>query len=119
MQRDHSSERNRFLSYWVSALLLIFTTGCIARSVPRTSIAGSIGGRPFKIEAPKDISLSQLKISADTNGVVSISIESLTARMNPDVITTTAEGQVKMIHAIGEQMREASAKAAGKAVGVP
>ena len=72
-------------------------TGCVA--VPKTTITGSIAGQPFAISSPKDSTLNGLLITANTNGV-SVKIDSLTAKMNPDIITTTAAGQKAMIDAI-------------------
>lgn len=85
----------------VSALIFLFLplllTGCVAWSVPRTTIDGSIGGQPFHFSGPKDVTLGALEITAKTNGTISISLTNLTARMNPDVITTTGAAQAAMI----------------------
>jgi hypothetical protein len=95
----------------LSLCSLVLLTGCIAHSVPRTKITGSIAGQPFTLEAPKDADLRGLAIIAENDGAVSIEIESLVTRMNPEVITTTAEGQVKMISAVGAEIRATSALA--------
>jgi hypothetical protein len=89
-----------------SILGLLFLTGCIAASVPRTTITGSLGGKPFSVSAPKDVDLSSLTVMADTNGAVSIVVKNLKTRMSPDVITTTGDAQVKLITAVGEQVRQ-------------
>ena len=81
-------------------LLPLVLTGCVAWSVPRTTIDGSIGGSPFHFSGPKDVLLGSLNITANTNGTVSIAITNLSAKMNPDVITTTGAAQTAMIKEI-------------------
>jgi hypothetical protein len=75
--------------------------------VPRTAIAGTIAGQPFTIEAPKDCELQNLEVVAAADGTVKIKVESLVTRMNPEVITTTADGLAKQITAAGNLTVEA------------
>lgn len=88
---------------------LLAITGCM--SVPTTHIKGAIAGQPFDIETPKDSTLAGLDISVATNAV-HLHIDTLQARMNPDVITTTGDAQAKMISAASQ----AGAAIAGAAV---
>jgi hypothetical protein len=84
-------------------LLLIAMTGCVGSMVPRTKVTGSIAGQPFTLESPKDSELTGLEITSEgkdtfgTTNRVTIKIQSLKARMNPEVITTTADGESKLI----------------------
>lgn len=94
-----------FLATSLAALVTLFT-GCIAASVPRTTITGSLGGKPFSVSAPKDCDLESLTVKAETNGILSIALKNLRTRMSPDVITTTGDAQVKLITAVGEQVRQ-------------
>jgi hypothetical protein len=97
---------------------LLCLCGCVASSVPKTVLSGSLGGQPFALQTPKDSELKNLMIEvrgSDTWGgsnYTAISIESLKANMNPAVITTTAEGQVQMIQAVGAEIRATAASAA-------
>lgn len=75
--------------------------------VPMTKIQGTLAGQPFTLQVPKDLDLEGLKLSAQQNGVVTVEVSKLRSRMNPEVITTTADGQSKLI---------ATAVAAGAAV---
>lgn len=88
---------------------LLVLTGCVV--VPKTIINGQINGQPFSISSPKDSTITGLLIIASSNSV-SVKIESLSTRMNPDVITTTGDAQIKMIQAIST----ATAQAVGAGV---
>ena len=84
--------------------LALACAGCIAQSVPRTKITGSIGGKPVSFEMPKDVTLGSLSFQADTNGNVSVVVSNLTTRMNPEIVVTTGEAQDKMIRALGDKI---------------
>ena len=97
--------------------LILTLTGCMALSVPRTQISGTINGQPFTLSTPKDSEMKNLMI--EVRGVdhfgtnyTAISIDSLEANMNPEIITTTADRQIKMIQAIGSEIRSTAATAA-------
>lgn len=95
----------------LALLPLLALCGCMALSVPRTEIEGSLGGQPFRLTTPKDSKLKELMIEVrnlDAFGgtnFTSICIGSLEANMSPEVITTTSAGQVQMINAVAEQIR--------------
>ena len=86
--------KNLFLPF-----ALLFLTGCIAMSVPRTTITGTVAGKPFKFEGPKDVDLSSLTITATAAGDLTLTITGLKSVMNPEVITTTGDAQVKLVQA--------------------
>lgn len=71
--------------------------GCVA--VPKTTITGTISGQPFTLSSPKNSTLTNLDVTASTNGSVSIHVGSLVTVMDPAVITTTAEGEAKLVQA--------------------
>ena len=79
--------------------------------VPKTTISGSIAGKPFKLTSPKDSELTGLEIKSDTNGAVAMKITSLKATMNPEIIQTTGDAQTKMIQAIIQGVISAMAAA--------
>ena len=101
----------------LALLPLLALCGCMALSVPRTEIEGSLGGQPFRLATPKDSKLKDLMIEVrnlDAFGgtnYTSICIGSLEANMSPEVITTTSAGQVQMINAVAEQIKAAGAVA--------
>jgi hypothetical protein len=101
----------------LALLPLLALCGCMALSVPRTEIEGSLGGQPFRLATPKDSKLKELMIEVrnlDAFGgtnFTSICIGSLEANMSPEVITTTSAGQVQMINAVADQIKAAGAVA--------
>jgi len=101
----------------LALLPLLALCGCMALSVPRTELEGTISGQPFRLATPKDSKLKDLMIevrSLDAFGgtnFTSICIGSLEANMSPEVITTTSAGQVQMINAVAEQIKAAGAVA--------
>jgi hypothetical protein len=95
----------------------ILLPGCMALSVPRTVIRGEIAGQPFELVTPKDSELTDLLIEVrgtdawGGSNYTAVSIGGLRANMNPQVITTTADGQVKLIQAVGSELRATGAAA--------
>lgn len=85
--------------------------------VPQTKISGSINGQPFEVRSPKDSKLTGLTVevvSHDQFGGTNrttLKLDSLEAKMNPEIISTTADGQVKLVNAIGENILKAAATA--------
>ena len=91
-----------------SLLLIVFcTVGCVSSIVPKTVIKGNINGSPFSYSGPKDQSIKNLSISASTNGIVTITIEALDTKMNPDVITMSGKAQVEIINSISSAIQQA------------
>lgn len=87
-------------------------SGCV--NVPKTTITGTIDGTPFALSSPKDSQLQGLEILSTSNGV-HIHIDSVTARMNPDVITMTGDAQVKIIKAVADGVGAVAGAAASSA----
>ena len=85
----------------LSVLALIGLTACtsLRDSVPATQITGTVGGKPFTFTGPKDLNLGYFQATANATGDVSVTLSNLTARTNPDVITTTGDAQAKLIAA--------------------
>ncbi len=103
-------------------MLAITSTGCqsVRDTVPATQISGSLGNKPFSITAPKDVSIEHFKASVETNGTVSVEINNLNAKVNPDVITTSGDAQAKITEAQGNafvKAFQAGGQAAGAAIG--
>ena len=94
----------RAVALCVGGCAFVFLTGCatIRDSVPATQIKGTVNGKPFEFVGPKDLTLEKLSIVTATNGTVSIIVENLNAKTNPDVITTTGDAQAKLIKAQSE-----------------
>ena len=80
-------------------LLLLSLTGCIGMIVPRTQISGTLGGQPFKLASPKNSDIGYLSVTVATNGTLMLVLSNLHVVMDPAVITTTAEGQAKLVQA--------------------
>jgi len=103
-------------------LILLALTGCVGTMVPMTKITGSIAGQPFTLQSPKDSELTGLEISAEgkdtfgTTNYVTIKVQSLKAKMNPDVITTTGDAQAKLISTAVAAGAAVAGQAAGAAV---
>lgn len=89
--------KNKLMLACLAGLCAVLLCGCVRDTVPQTQITGALAGAPFAISSPKDSVLEDLEVSAQQNGVVRIKIGRLTAKMNPEVITTTADGQAKLI----------------------
>lgn len=105
--------------------LIILLSGCVGSMVPMTKITGSIAGQPFTLQSPKDSELTGLEISAEgkdtfgTTNHVTLKIQSLKATMNPEVITTTADAQAKLISTAAQAGASIAGQAAAAAVGKP
>ena len=107
----------RILPLMLAAVVL---AGCsVGNVVPKTKVSGSIAGKPFSLETPKDNDLVGLQIDTETNGTVHLRIEKLTAATNPMVISNAAAGQAAIIGATAEGVAKGIAAAAAAAAAVP
>lgn len=97
-------------------LPIVLLIGCTTREVvPVTKMTGSLMGKPYDFSFPKDVDLESMKLSATTNGDLTMEMKGLKTRMNPAVITSSAEGTALMIRTSmeeGAKLFEAGAKAA-------
>lgn len=102
--------------------LIILLSGCVGSMVPMTKVTGSIAGQPFTLQSPKDSELTGLEISAEgkdtfgTTNHVTIKIQSLKAKMNPEIITTTGDAQAKLISTAVQAGAAIAGQIAGSAV---
>lgn len=103
---------NRTIKQLAIIAIISLLTGCVF--VPKTTISGNIGGHPFALSSPKDTTLTGLNIVAETNGSVQIVVSHLQSKMNPDVISTTAQGQVDLINAVSSAVQQAMAAGAAQ-----
>lgn len=92
---------------FVAALALVMT-GCVGKVVPQTKITGSIGGKPFAVVTPKDSDLEGFEVRAETNGTITVKLDKLTAKMNPENITNTGAAQAAIINATAEAVSKAT-----------
>jgi len=81
-----------------ATLLVAMLTGCgtVRDNVPATCISGKIMGQPYNLEFPKDMTADKIEINVTTNGSVSVLIEKIAAKTNPETITMTGEAYSKM-----------------------
>jgi hypothetical protein len=102
-----------FQLFSFSAFQLFLCAGCVM--VPKTRITGSLAGQPFSFSTPQDRAVKGLDITATvtTNGTaIRLHLDSLDSKTNPDVITTTANGQAIMIQSVADAAVKAAATAA-------
>ena len=90
-------------------LVAVALTGCVAQSVPRLSLKVNPVTHEVTLSNPKDTTIKNFSAIVTPGGVSSVSFDSLTTVMNPDVITTTGEAQAKLISATGEAVSRAMA----------
>lgn len=82
------------LFFSLSAILL---AGCV--EVPMTTITVPTANGIVKISAPKDTDITGLKANFEKG---TVTLDSYKARMNPDIISASAVGQMELIKAYGE-----------------
>jgi uncharacterized lipoprotein YajG len=90
-------------------LTLIALTGCgtLRNSVPIFALKVDMKTGQVSLQNPKDTTIKNYRTSIGTNGAVSVSFDSLSTVMNPEVITTTGDAQSKMIAATGKVVTDA------------
>jgi hypothetical protein len=94
--------------------LVLLMCGCLG--VPKSSISGTLGGQPFALTSPKDSTLVGLRVTAGTNGLLSVVVERLEVKMNPDVVSMSGRAQVDLVNAVASGVADAAGKAAAAAV---
>ncbi len=96
----------------LTATALLAAAGCSLRqSYPQTQITGYINGKPFSINAPKDVTLAGFDAIASTNGEIHIHIDTLKSQMNPTNLASAAEGQAAIVAATGQVINQAITQA--------
>jgi len=105
----------------LAGTLALPLAGCSLNSaIPKTQVTGSLGGKPFTLETPKDNDLTGLDVSCDTNGTVRVHIDTLTSNLNPTNVANAGTAQAQIITATGDVILkgiQAGAAAAGTAMG--
>jgi hypothetical protein len=96
-------------------LALLLLAGC-SIAVPKTRIEGTLAGKPFIGQFPKDCSLQGLVVTSDTNGNLSLKIDTLSSKNSPDVIGASGAAYAQQVKALGDAFK-AGVEAAGGAVG--
>ena len=75
----------------VLAFLLGAGTGCVR--VPETRLRGT----GWELRAPKDAEFEGLEVVKSPSGEVKVKVAKYKARMNPEVIDSSAKGQVEIV----------------------
>ncbi len=111
----------RNLGLLMLALAGFALAGCAV--VPKTKITGAIAGQPFSLSSPKDSELKDLEVSVVQTGTntttAKIKIGSLSAKMNPDVISSQGAANAAVMNAAASLVEKAGASlgaAAGTAL---
>lgn len=81
-------------------LIAIVTSGCI--NVPSNTVSFKSPGGYLKLSHPQNTDMTNIVISIATNGTVTASIGYLHTVNNPDVINSTAAGEIGKINALGK-----------------
>ena len=84
-------------------------TGCgsVRDNVPVTKFNAVLNGKPCSFTGPKDFKAKRVEFAVATNGTVSLVMEDIDARMNPDIISMTGEAYAKMRQADSQVSRDA------------
>ena len=93
-------------------------TGCatsVRDNVPATQITGSLNGQPFTFTGPKNMSMTNFLAEVTTNGTVRVSIGSVSAAVDPNVITMTGQAYSTMRAADSALLNSAIGTVAGAA----
>lgn len=85
--------------------------------MPKTQVTGSLGGKPFSLETPKDNDLVGLDVTCDTNGAVRVHIDKLTSNLNPTAVSNAGAAQAQIITATGDAVTKAVQAGASAAAG--
>jgi hypothetical protein len=101
--------KKMFLLSALCAFSAVIFTGCVAQSVPRLTLKVNPATHEVTLSNPKDTTIKNFSAIVSLAGVSSVSFDSLTTVMNPDVITTTGEAQAKLISATGDAVSKAMA----------
>jgi type IV pilus biogenesis protein CpaD/CtpE len=102
--------------------LVGFIAGCASTprdSVPVTTININPTNHTVSLSNPKDTTINNFKATV-SNGVETVSWDSLTTTMNPDVVQMSGESYAKAIAAQGQAIQGilgAAGQAAGSAAG--
>jgi hypothetical protein len=78
--------------------------GCVSppkEIVPATQITGTIGGKPFSLTSPKNVSIAYLRVDAATNGTVSMTISNMSANVDDNAIQLAGAAYASSISAQG------------------
>lgn len=89
----------------------VVLSGCV--SVPKTTLKYG----KLKFSSPKDDQIGSLHVTVTTNGSLTIIANKISATNNPEVINSSAVGQVEIIKALADgfgAVAGAAAKAAAK-----
>ena len=82
----------------IGSVCLIGLVGCasVRDEVPATQISGTYMNQPYSFIGPKNVNITNLDISVSTNGTLHVKVGSITAAMDPGVISMTTQGYAAM-----------------------
>ena len=102
---------NRKLKTVLVAAACLAMCGC-SIMLPKTTIKGTLAGKPFKFVCPQNLNLQGLEITAKqvgTNEVdVSIKLQSSNAVTDPNVVAATAAGQAQLLGATANLVQQSA-----------
>ncbi len=105
----------------VLALLTLLAAGCQSiQPVPASELSGSLGSVTWRISDPKDLVVTNLVISVDTNGAAHLTVGYMSSRNSTNIINASYAGRDAEITALGTQIisgMQAGATMAGAAAG--
>jgi hypothetical protein len=112
----------KYIKLTLAVLTTALIAGCVTSvrdNVPATQITGSLGGQPFSFTGPKGLTMSNFvaEATSTSNGVthVSVTIGSVSASVDPAIITMTGEAYGKMRAADSALLNSAISTVAGAA----
>ena len=90
-------------------------TACssVRDQVPATEISGTYMGQPYKFIGPKNVNMTNLDLTINTNGALRVHIGSISAAMDPGVIQMTTQGYAAMRNADSQMLNSAITTVAG------
>ena len=123
----------KFTTLALAVFGLFLISGCatsVRDNVPATQISGYLGGKPFAFTGPKGLTMTNFvaEVITGTNGIIraSIKIGSVSAAVDPNVITMTGQAYSTMraadsalINSAISSVAAASGSVAGAAAKAP
>lgn len=96
---------------WLKYSLIFFIflfAGCsvFGPPVPTTSLSMTINGKTAKWSCPKQFDAQNIRFSVSTNGVCTLTVESVVSRNDPMVVDKAYAGQILLVKQWGETTKD-------------
>ncbi len=104
------------------ATLALLFCGCASQQVPKSVIAFDLHAGTGKLSLPKDADITGLNVTVGTNNQVSVRVDHLTVKTNPDTIAASGTATALAIEATGNvaaKVAAASIQAAAQGAKTP